>query len=246
MSVSLHNLTLRSLLVLTIVLGLNGCSVRYDKNGKVLFKTDLASVLGNEVGQFVLADGSKGALRELNGRYSLKWSNLMSERPLEGVSWARIINQYHIEGHTLLLLKVATPSCPAQYRLIDLQNTSSQEWAFTGICDVGPEITASADKLQLNFTSGNRIEQFNWQHGEVYHSRLPIQKQKTALNEKAKSTRKPKSQSPEKSTKQVKRAPAKAVDPLTPKVAQPELDNSLPTEIYSPTKTRQTSLEVRP
>ncbi len=246
MSVSLHNLTLRSLLVLTIVLGLNGCSVRYDKNGKILFKTDLASVLGNEVGQFVLADGSKGALRELNGRYSLKWSNLMIERPLEGVSWARIINQYHIEGHTLLLLKVATPSCPAQYRLIDLQNTSSQEWAFTGICDVGPEITASADKLQLNFTSGNRIEQFNWQHGEVYHSRLPIQKQKTALNEKAKSTRKPKSQSPEKSTKQVKRAPAKAVDPLPPKVAQPELDNSLPTEIYSPTKTRQTSLEVRP
>lgn len=246
MSVSLHNLTLRSLLVLTIVLGLNGCSVRYDKNGKVLFKTDLASVLGNEVGQFVLADGSKGALRELNGRYSLKWSNLMIERPLEGVSWARIINQYHIEGHTLLLLKVATPSCPAQYRLIDLQNTSSQEWSFTGICDVGPEITASADKLQLNFTSGNRIEQFNWQHGEVYHSRLPIQKQKTALNEKVKSTRKPKSQSPEKSTKQVKRSPAKAVDPLPPKVAQPELDNSLPTEIYSPTKTHQTSLEVRP
>jgi len=245
MSVSLHNLTLRSLLVLALVLGLSGCSVRYDKNGKILFNTDLASVLGNEVGQFTLADGSKGALRELGGRYSLKWSNLMIERPLEGVSWARIINQYHIEGHTLLLLKVATSSCPAQYRLVDLQNTRSQEWAFTGICDIGPDITASADKLQLNFKTDNRIEQFNWQHGEVYHRRLAVQPQKTAQTdrrEKAKTSRKAKSQS---SSKPVKRTPVKAEPPLPPKVAQPELDNSLPTEIYQPTKTRQTSLEIK-
>jgi len=104
MIVSPPNLLLRTLLLLSLALALNGCSVRYDKNGKMLFNPDLASVLGNEVGQFTLADGSKGALRELNGRYSLKWSNLMIERPLEGVSWVRIINQYQVEGHTLLLL----------------------------------------------------------------------------------------------------------------------------------------------
>ena len=244
MSMSRHNLTLRSFLVLALVLGLSGCSVRYDKDGKILFKTDLASVLGNEVGQFTLADGSTGAIRELNGRYSLKWSNLMIERPIEGVSWARIINQYHIEGHTLLLLKVATPSCPAQYRLVDLQNTRSQEWAFTGICDVGPDVTASADKLQLNFTTENRIEQFNWQHGEVYHRQLP-KPQNTVQNDKrdpARSSRKSKSNT---SSKPAKRTAVKAEQPLPPKVAQPELDNSLPTEIYEPTKTRQTSLEIK-
>ncbi len=242
---SRHSLTLRSFLVLALILGLSGCSVRYDKNGKILFNTDLASVLGNEVGQFTLADGSTGALRELNGRYSLKWSNLMIERPIEGVSWARIVNQYHIEGHTLLLLKVATPSCPAQYRLVDLQNTRSQEWAFTGVCDTGPEIAPSADKLQLNFPTGNRIEQFNWQHGEVYHRRLPVQQQKAVVsssNEKAKASRKTHAQPV---AKPAKRTPAKAADPLPPKVAQPELDNSLPTEIYAPTKTRQTSLELK-
>lgn len=245
MNMSQHTLTLRSFLVLALILGLSGCSVRYDKNGKILFNTDLASVLGNEVGQFTLADGSTGALRELNGRYSLKWSNLMIERPIEGVSWARIINQYHIEGHTLLLLKVATPSCPAQYRLVDLQSTRSQEWAFTGVCDTGPDITASADKLQLNFLTGNRIEQFNWQHGEVYHRRLPVQPPKTVVsssNEKVKTSRKTKAQPV---AKPVKRTPTKTVDPLPPKVAQPELDNSLPTEIYAPTKTRQTSLELK-
>lgn len=245
MSMSRHNLTLRSFLVLALVLGLSGCSVRYDKDGKILFKTDLASVLGNEVGQFTLADGSTGALRELNGRYSLKWSNLMIERQLEGVSWARIINQYHIEGHTLLLLKVATPSCPAQYRLVDLQNTRSQEWAFTGICDIGPDVTASADKLQLNFTTENRIEQFNWQHGEVYHRQLPKQLQNTVQNDKrdpARSSRKSKSST---SSKPAKRTAVKVEQPLPPKVAQPELDNSLPTEIYEPTKTRQTSLEIK-
>lgn len=244
MSMSRHNLTLRSFLVLALVLGLSGCSVRYDKDGKILFKTDLASVLGNEVGQFTLADGSTGALRELNGRYSLKWSNLMIERQLEGVSWARIINQYHIEGHTLLLLKVATPSCPAQYRLVDLQNTRSQEWAFTGICDIGPDVTASADKLQLNFTTENRIEQFNWQHGEVYHRQLP-KPQNTVQNDKrdpARSSRKSKSST---SSKPAKRTAVKVEQPLPPKVAQPELDNSLPTEIYEPTKTRQTSLEIK-
>lgn len=245
MNMARHNLTLRSLLVLALILGLSGCSMRYDKNGKILFNTDLASVLGNEVGQFTLADGSTGALRELNGRYSLKWSNLMIERPIEGVSWARIINQYHIEGHTLLLLKVATPSCPAQYRLVDLQNTRSQEWAFTGVCDTGPEITASADKLQLNFPASNRIEQFNWQHGEVYHRRLPVQPQKTVVSTRSdnvKSSRKTKAQPV---AKPVKRTPTKTVDPLPPKVAQPALDNSLPTEIYAPTKTRQTSLELK-
>lgn len=245
MSVSRHNLTLRSLLVLALILGLSGCSVRYDKNGKILFKTDLASVMGNEVGQFTLADGSKGALRELGGRYSLKWSNLMIERPLEGVNWARIINQYHIEGHTLLLLKVATSSCPAQYRLVDLQSTRSQEWAFSGICDIGPDVTASADKLQLNFKTDNRIEQFNWQHGEVYHRRLPIQQTKTVQNdrrEKVRTSRKTQSSS---ASKPVKRTPVKVEQPLPPKVAQPELDNSLPTEIYQPTKTRQTSLEIK-
>lgn len=245
MNMSQHTLTLRSFLVLALILGLSGCSVRYDKNGKILFNTDLASVLGNEVGQFTLADGSTGALRELNGRYSLKWSNLMIERPIEGVSWARIINQYHIEGHTLLLLKVATPSCPAQYRLVDLQSTRSQEWAFTGVCDAGPDITASADKLQLNFLTGNRTEQFNWQHGEVYHRRLPVQPPKTVVsssNEKVKTSRKTKAQPV---AKPVKRTPTKTVDPLPPKVAQPELDNSLPTEIYAPTKTRQTSLELK-
>jgi len=245
MNMSRHNLTLRSLLVLALILGLSGCSVRYDKNGKILFNTDLASVLGNEVGQFTLADGSTGALRELNGRYSLKWSNLMIERPIEGVSWARIINQYHIEGHTLLLLKVATPSCPAQYRLVDMQNTRSQEWAFTGVCDTGPEITASADKLQLNFPTRTRIEQFNWQHGEVYHRQLPVQQQKTvasSANDSVKSSRKTKTQSV---AKPVKRTPTRTADPLPPKVAQPELDNSLPTEIYAPTKTRQTSLELK-
>lgn len=245
MNMSRHTLTLRRFLILGLILGLSGCSVRYDKNGKILFNTDLASVLGNEVGQFTLADGSTGALRELNGRYSLKWSNLMIERPIEGVSWARIINQYHIEGHTLLLLKVATPSCPAQYRLVDLQSTRSQEWAFTGVCDAGPDITASADKLQLNFLTGNRIEQFNWQHGEVYHRRLPVQPPKTVVsssNEKVKTSRKTKAQPV---AKPVKRTPTKTVDPLPPKVAQPELDNSLPTEIYAPTKTRQTSLELK-
>lgn len=245
MTMSRHNLTLRSLLVLALILGLSGCSVRYDKNGKILFNTDLASVLGNEVGQFTLADGSTGALRELNGRYSLKWSNLMIERPLEGISWARIINQYHIEGHTLLLLKVATPSCPAQYRLVDLQNTRSQEWAFTGICDVGPDVTASADKLQMNFKFDNYVEQFNWQHGEVYHRRLPVQHAKTVQtnsSHKSRSARKSKAQS---SAKPIKRPQVKAAEPLPPKVAQPALDNSLPTEIYQPTKTRQTSLELK-
>lgn len=245
MSRSRYHFPLRSLLVLALILGLSGCSVRYDKNGKILFNTDLASVLGNEVGQFTLADGSTGALRELNGRYSLKWSNLMIERPIEGVSWARIINQYHIEGHTLLLLKVATPSCPAQYRLVDLQNTRSQEWAFTGVCDTGPAIVASADKLQLNFTGDNRIEQFNWQHGEVYHRRLPVQQQQTVVSrssDSVKSSRKSKAQPV---AKPVKRTPTKTVDPLPPKVAQPELDNSVPTEIYAPTKTRQTSLELK-
>ena len=64
MSIIRHNLILRSLLVLALILGLSGCSVRYDKKGKILFNTDLASVLGNEVGQFTLADGSTGALRE--------------------------------------------------------------------------------------------------------------------------------------------------------------------------------------
>ncbi len=245
MSISRHNLILRSLLVLALILGLSGCSVRYDKKGKILFNTDLASVLGNEVGQFTLADGSTGALRELNGRYSLKWSNLMIERPLEGINWARIINQYHIEGHTLLLLKVATSSCPSQYRLVDLQNTRSQEWAFTGVCDTGPEINASADKLQLNFTTGNRVEQFNWQHGEVYHRRFPVQKQKTVVsnsNDNVRTSRKTKAQPV---AKPVKRTPTKTVEPLPPKVAQPELNNSVPTEIYAPTKTRQTSLELK-
>ncbi len=245
MRVSPHNVILRTLLVLSLALALNGCSVRYDKNGKILFNPDLASVLGNEVGQFTLADGSTGALRELNGRYSLKWSNLMIERPLGGVSWARIINQYHVEGHTLLLLKVATPSCPAQYRLVDLQNTRSQEWAFTGICDVGPDVTASADKLQMNFKFDDYVEQFNWQHGEVYHRRLPIQSAKTVQTtsrHKARSTRKSKAQS---SAKPIKRTQVKAAEPLPPKVAQPALDNSLPTEIYQPTKTRQTSLELK-
>ncbi|MEB6379179.1 hypothetical protein MXM41_09570 [Leclercia adecarboxylata] len=245
MSISRHNLTLRSLLVLTVIIGLSGCSVRYDKNGKILFNPDFASVLGNEVGQFTLADGSTGALRELNGRYSLKWSNLMIERPLEGVSWARIISQYHIEGHTLLLMKVATPSCPAQYRLVDLQNTRSQEWAFTGVCDTGPEITPSADKLQLNFTTDSRVEQFNWQHGEVYHRRLPVQKEKTvqsATREKTQTSPKAKTQPV---AKPVKRSPSTPAEPLPPKVAQPTLDNSLPTEIYAPTKTRQTSLDLK-
>lgn len=244
MSVSPNSLALRSLLVLAIVLGVSSCAVRYDKSGKILFKPDLASVLGNEVGQFTLADGSKGALREMNGRYSLKWSNLMIERPLDGVNWARIINQYHIEGHTLLLLKVATSSCPAQYRLVDLQNTTSQEWAFTGICDTGPEVTPSADKLQINFTNGNTIEQFNWQHGEVYRRRLPVEKKTIVTDKKAdvKPTRKSTSQP---AAKPVKRTPTSAAQPLPPKVAQPELDNSLHTEIYQPTKTRQTSLEVK-
>lgn len=244
MSMSHHRLTLRSLLVLTIVLGLSGCSVHYDKSGKILFKPDLASVLGNEVGQFTLADGSKGALREMNGRYSLKWSNLMIERPLDGVNWARIINQYHIEGHTLLLLKVATSSCPAQYRLVDLQNTTSQEWAFTGICDTGPEVTPGADKLQINFTTGNTIEQFNWQHGEVYRRRLPVEK-KTVVNDNKAAVRPTRKSASQPATKPVKRTATSTAQPLPPKVAQPALDNSLPTEIYQPTKTRQTSLEVK-
>ena len=245
MSVFPHNFILRTLVVLSLALALNGCSVRYDKNGKMLFNPDLASVLGNEVGRFTLADGSTGVLRELNGRYSLKWSNLMIERPLEGVSWVRIINQYHIEGHTLLLLKVATPSCPAQYRLVDLQNTRSQEWAFTGICDIGPDVSASADKLQLNFKIDNRIEQFNWQHGEVYHRRLPVQQEKIVQNNSAHKTRASRKAKSQSSAKPAKRTQVKAAEPLPPKVAQPALDNSLPTEIYQPTKTRQTSLELK-
>lgn len=245
MSVFPHNFILRTLVVLSLALALNGCSVRYDKNGKMLFNPDLASVLGNEVGRFTLADGSTGALRELNGRYSLKWSNLMIERPLEGVIWVRIINQYHIEGHTLLLLKVATPSCPAQYRLVDLQNTRSQEWAFTGICDIGPDVSASADKLQLNFKIDNRIEQFNWQHGEVYHRRLPVQQEKIVQNNSAHKTRASRKAKSQTSAKPAKRTQVKAAEPLPPKVAQPALDNSLPTEIYQPTKTRQTSLELK-
>jgi len=245
MSISRHNLILRSLLVLAFIFGLSGCSVRYDKNGKILFNTDLASVLGNEVGQFTLADGSTGALRELNGRYSLKWSNLMIERPIEGVSWARIISQYHIEGHTLLLLKVATRSCPAQYRLVDVQNTRSQEWAFTGVCDTGPEIAASADKLQLNFTHGNRIEQYIWQHGEVYHRRLPLEQQKTVKRTRTDSVTSSRKAKAQPVAKPVKQTPTKTVEPLPPKVAQPELDNSVPNEIYAPTKTRQTSLELK-
>lgn len=245
MSVSPNSLALRSLLVLAIVLGVSGCAVRYDKSGKILFKPDLASVLGNEVGQFTLADGSTGVLREMNGRYSLKWSNLMIERPLDGVNWARIINQYHIEGHTLLLLKVATSSCPAQYRLVDLQNTTSQEWAFTGVCDTAPEVTPGADKLQINFNARNNIEQFNWQHGQVYHRRLPVEK-KAVVSDKKADAKPPRKSTSQPATKPVKRTPTSATQPLPPKVAQPELDNSLPTEIYQPTKTRQTSLEVKP
>ena len=242
---SRSTIPLRCLLVLTIVLGLSGCAVRYDKSGKIIFKPDLASVMGNEVGQFTLADGSTGALREMNGRYSLKWSNLMIERPLEGVSWARIIQQYHIEGHTLLLLKVATPSCPAQYRLVDLLSTRSQEWAFNEVCDVGPDVSASADRLQLNFPTRNAIEQFNWLHGEVYRRRLPLQAAAKAPDTSVAKSSKRRKTAAKAAAKPAKPVQVKAAAPLPPKVAQPALDNSLPTEIYAPTRTRQTSLEIK-
>lgn len=249
---NMHRKIDRFILFLLLPL-LSACSVHYDRQGKIDIQTDIAGILGNDVGHFTLADNSTGTLRELNGKYSLKFGNLFVERSIEGVNWARITHQYHIDGHTLLLVNVATASCPTQYRLFDLQKLDSREWNFNNDCGVSPQITQADDRLIIDFPRNKQARRYMWQHGEVYKSQVAVNAGTASKNKSdsaAGISSSPQQSRSQKSTTTAARSrrhqAGAAASSVPEKVAQPALDNRIPDEVYEPTQTRQTSLDVKP
>lgn len=226
-------------LFITVLLS-GGCSMHYSNSGKIQINSDLASVLGNEIGRFSLADGGNGVLREMGGEYSLKWGLTLTEQPLKGISWAQIKSQYTVDGHTLLLLQTATPACPEQYQLIDIRGTQLHAWNFHDVCGVTPYSQLNNGRLRIEFLKGETTYRFTWQHGEVYQQRVNHEVQ-------AKPTQSPvkhENKKTLKSTNYKNHASKPAPEPLPDKVTQPPLDNTIPETIYEPSSTRQTSLDV--
>lgn len=119
---------LRALAGLLAVALMTGCAVQNQGGGRMRIGLDNAQLFGDEVARFALQNGSEGALRVLNGNYSLKLDRYFRVIPIERAQHARIVATEQVGRRTNVLIEAAERGCERRFHLVSIEGNDVLTW----------------------------------------------------------------------------------------------------------------------
>ena len=152
-----------------------GCAVQHQANGKVTIGLDEAQLFGRQIEAFRLRDGSTGALRVLNGVYSVKFDSHAQVVPVGRASTARIVNTAQVGDRLTVLVEKAEQGCAYKYQFITLRGSEVNTWDLTGDCQTVPNVTLGEDGAQrVDFWLRNQVKRFKYVDGRLLRFDIPM------------------------------------------------------------------------
>lgn len=143
-----------------IALSLPGCAIETQRNGKTVIGLDNAEIFGRQVGTFDLGTGFTGALRNLNGDYSVKFDKFARVVPVGRATSARIVGADRVGDSATVLIEKSEGGCQAKYQLISMRGAEVNTWDMTGDCRAQPKVARFGDELRILFDMPNQWRYF--------------------------------------------------------------------------------------
>lgn len=166
-----------------LAVSLSGCAIQTQSNGRTVIGLDHAEIFGQQIETFKLGDGSTGALRRLNGAYSLKFDKYARVVPIERATRARIVGADRVGDRDTVLVEKTEGGCPAKYQLISMRGAEVNTWDMTGDCRTEPQVAKAGDELRVLFAMPNqwryvvhkdgRLERFDMKPPAAESARKP-------------------------------------------------------------------------
>lgn len=150
-----------------IALTLSGCAIETQRNGKTVIGLDNAEIFGRQVETFNLGNGTTGALRSLNGEYSVKFDQYSRVVPVGRATSARIVGADRVGDSATVLIEKAEAGCQAKYQLISMRGAEVNTWDMTGDCRMQPKVARFGDELRILFDMPNQWRFFVFKDGRL-------------------------------------------------------------------------------
>lgn len=157
-----------------ILASMSGCAVHKGPGGQVRIGLDEAELLGQEVGDFRLGDGTEGKLRVLNGRYSVKLQSRFRIIPLDNATFARISAVHEVSGRTLLILEKSERGCEVKTHLLSIRGSEVLSWEL-GDCKSRPKVTAGEEHVVFDYSNSMRTTRFIYRDARLVRGEIPVQ-----------------------------------------------------------------------
>jgi hypothetical protein len=156
--------------VFAAMVSLAGCAVRQSSD-RVVVGIDQASLFGKEVDAFLLPDGSKASIRELEHHLSLKLQAYSRVVDIERATAVQFRSAQVIDGYTLVVLDKSEKNCAVKTHLMAIRGGEVRQWDF-GDCRSAPEATLAADGMRFDQRGSRRTTRYIFSQGRLMYGEL--------------------------------------------------------------------------
>ena len=154
---------------LSIVLALAmsaGCAVQTDVSKTFRVEFDPAIASGQDVEQFILPDGSKGTIRVVRDRYSVKLDKQARVVEFDENAVVHFKSAQVVAGYELVVLEKSTPGCDVKTQLVAVKGAETRSWDF-GNCRTKPIITIDSQSATFDLRDGALTTRYQFTDGRL-------------------------------------------------------------------------------
>jgi hypothetical protein len=162
--------------IFACIVCLAGCAVQRQSGDRVVVGIDQAGLFGKEVDTFVLPDGGKASIRELEHRLSLKFQAYSRVVEIERATAVQFRSAQEIDGYTLVVLDKSEKNCAVKTHLMAIKGGEVRQWDF-GDCRSAPEVALAADGMRFDLRSGTRTTRYLFSQGRLLYGDLLVARQ---------------------------------------------------------------------
>lgn len=153
------------------LLAASGCAVRGTSPADFKIGLDNAALFGKTVDTFTLPNGSTGAIRVAENRYSLKLQAYSRVIDFEPAAVVRFRSAQTVDGYTLIVLDKSQPACAYKTEVMAIKGSEVSAWTL-GNCTAQPVATISSTRATFDFTEQARTTRYQFSNGKLLYGDL--------------------------------------------------------------------------
>lgn len=161
-----------ALVLILITVGLAACAARGTSGAGPQYSIDDAAIFGRVVTQFILPDGSEASLRQLNGRYSVKFHRYSRVIDIDKAVTVKFKSTSLVDGFSLVILEKAESNCAKQTQLLAVRGSEVRAWEL-GNCRADPAINISNDVALFDVPNGKMMTRYQFKGGQLAYGEVP-------------------------------------------------------------------------
>jgi hypothetical protein len=229
-----HNRGLEALTLLAIVINLAACAVRTNGAAGAQYSIDEAALLGRQITEFTLPDGSEASLRLHNGHYSVKFNRYSRVVDIDKAVSVKFKSTALVDGYSLVILEKSEANCAKMTELLAVRGSEVRVWDL-GNCQSDPQLSISSSDATFDIRDGSMVTRYVFQDGQLRYGNLPYQapqyeQQKTpAVASHPAAVQATKTSTPPEKTEAAPRSKPSGKKVATARFEQPIIPNAMPT-----------------